>query len=189
MTGGTMKLYRQVIGLFRKDAEERLPVLHNVLQHDVPDAGALPAFVTQVHALKSASASVGAAEISAKAAELESAGKAGDIGFIRENLAAFAEDLVKLVEGIRAWENAGKEEAPKGEVASSGDNSAVMPLLHELSSALEAKNAGDIDRILEELNGQVTDAKTKEALDAISDNVLMTEYDSAVEIIRSLLNE
>jgi CheY-like chemotaxis protein len=194
MTGGTMELYRQVIALFRKDAEERLPVLHNVLQHDVPDAGALTAFVTQVHALKSASASVGAAEISAKAAELESAGKAGDMVFIRENLAAFAEDLVKLVEGIRAWENAGKKEAPKGEVAPAGmpspsNNAEVMRLLQELSSALEAKNAGDIDRILEELNGQVTDAKTKEALDAISDNVLMTEYESAVEIIRSLLNE
>jgi CheY-like chemotaxis protein len=188
MTGGTMKLYRQVIGLFRKDAEERLSVLNNVLQHNTPDAGALNAFVTQVHALKSASASVGAAEISAKAAELESAGKAGNVGFIRENLPSFTKDLAELAEGIRVWENAVKEEAPKGKVASIGDNSAVMRLLKELSSALETENAGDIDRILEELNKQNLDAKMKEALDAISDNVLMTEYQSAAEIIRSLLN-
>jgi CheY-like chemotaxis protein len=187
MTGGTMELYRQVIGLFRKDAEERLSVLQNV-----PDAGDLPDFITQVHALKSASASVGAAGISAKAAELESAGKAANIDFIRENLPGFAHDLAELAEGIRVWENAVKKEAPPtGEDASAGmpsNNAAVTGLLQELAAALENKKAGEIDHILEDLARQTTDTKTKEAVEKISDNVLMTEYDSAAEILRSLLN-
>jgi CheY-like chemotaxis protein len=189
MTGGTMELYREVIGLFRKDAEERLPLLHNVLQHDVPDTGELPAFITRVHALKSASASVGAATISAKAAELEAAGKAAGIVFIRENLPAFAKDLAELVEGIRAWENAEKEESPPKGEQDHNNAVAVIPLLQELAAALETENAGDIDRILEKLNGQSLNTKTKEALEKISDNVLMAEFDSAVEIVRSLLDE
>jgi signal transduction histidine kinase/ABC-type amino acid transport substrate-binding protein/DNA-binding NarL/FixJ family response regulator/HPt (histidine-containing phosphotransfer) domain-containing protein len=185
MTGGTMGLYRQVIGIFRKDAEERLPVLQNV-----PDAGSLPVFVTQVHALKSAAASVGAAGISAKAAALEAAGKSGDIAFIRENLPVFAGELAGLAGGIRAWENA-EEGAPPygGGDLSHGQGTAVTRLLHELRAALESEKAGDIDRILEALNAKTLDTKTKEALVKISDYVLMTEFDSAVEVVRSLLTD
>ena len=39
----------------------------------------------------------------------------------------------------------------------------------------------------EELNQQTMDSKTKEALEQISDEVLMAEYDKALEIINSLL--
>jgi hypothetical protein len=35
---------------------------------------------------------------------------------------------------------------------------------------------------------QGPDARTKEALEKISDNVLMAEFDSAAKIVRSLLN-
>jgi CheY-like chemotaxis protein/HPt (histidine-containing phosphotransfer) domain-containing protein len=188
MTGGTMALYRQVLNLFCKDAEERLPGLQNV-----PETSSLPGFVIQVHALKSASASIGASDISVKAAELEAAGKAGDIDFIREKLPGFAEALTELVDGISAWEDAVKEGTPNGEAASNGKNvhTEVLRLLHDLAAALENENAGDIDRILEEFEAasasQTLDAKTKEALEKISDNVLMAEFDSAEEIVRSLL--
>ncbi|MDR2740260.1 MAG: response regulator, partial [Treponema sp.] len=60
MTGGTVAGYRKVLAQFRKDAQERLALLQ-----EPPEPGALPLFVTQAHALKSASASLGAAEVSA----------------------------------------------------------------------------------------------------------------------------
>jgi CheY-like chemotaxis protein len=178
MTGGTMALYRQVVDLFRKDAEERLSVFHNV-----PDTGALPGFITQVHALKSASASIGAAEISARAAELEAAGKAGNIDFIRGKLPGFAGALTELIRGIQAWES--EEDVPGGET----DHAEVTRLLRELEAALEAENAGEIDRILDELIVQNSDAETKKTIEKISDNVLMTEFENAAEIIRSLFKE
>jgi signal transduction histidine kinase/DNA-binding NarL/FixJ family response regulator/HPt (histidine-containing phosphotransfer) domain-containing protein len=174
MTGGTMAFYREVVGLFRKDAEERLTVLQNA-----PDTGALPVFITHVHALKSASASIGAAEISAKAAELEAAGKAGNIDLFREKLPGFAEALAELIGGIQSWES--EDDTPKGVT----DYAVVTRLLHELETALEAENAGDIDRILDELNAQTPSAETKEVFAKISDNVLMTEFENASEIIRS----
>jgi CheY-like chemotaxis protein len=180
LTGGTMALYRQVIGLFRKDAEERLLVLQNV-----PEAVDLPRFITQVHALKSASASIGAAELSEKAAALEAAGKAADIDFIRNNLPGFKELLAEMVDGIRTWETVViEQDSPTGEYVYS---TAVIRLLHELTAALESKNAGDLDRIMDELNAQTLDAKTKEALERISDDLLMTEFGSAIKIVSSLL--
>jgi CheY-like chemotaxis protein len=179
MTGGTMVLYRQVIGLFRKDAEDRLPILQNV-----PEKDALPGFVTQVHALKSASASVGAAEISAKAAKLEAAGKAADLAFIQENLPIFTKQLTELINGIKAWEKTIKEQEPS---SGGNDQTVVTQLLQELSKALETEKADDIDRILEELTQQAQDTKIKEAIEKISDSVLMTEFKNAAEIVNSLL--
>jgi signal transduction histidine kinase/HPt (histidine-containing phosphotransfer) domain-containing protein/AmiR/NasT family two-component response regulator len=184
MTGGTMALYRQVVSLFRKDAEERLPLLQTV-----PDSSTLSEFVTHVHALKSASASIGAAEISAQAAELEAAGKAADIDFIREHLPGFAQNLTQLIGGITAWEGE-QETASGGKDHAQGHTLEVTQRLRELATALEAENAGDIDRILEELKRQTVsmDAKTKEVLEKVTENVLMTEFETAAEIIRSLLN-
>jgi hypothetical protein len=92
-----------------------------------------------------------------------------------------------LVDGIKIWENAAKEGSPNGENDNAHNHVEVSRLLHELATALESKNAGDIDRILEGFGVQALDAETKEAIEKISDDVLMTEFDSAAEIVRSLL--
>jgi len=97
MTGGTIELYRQVLDIFCKDVEERLPLL------TVPPPDAVIAFTTQVHALKSASASMGADEISKKAYALETASKSGDFAFIEKELPAFVQQLTELVGRIRIW--------------------------------------------------------------------------------------
>jgi CheY-like chemotaxis protein len=179
MTGGRIAPYRQALSAFVRDAQKRLPLLQNA-----PQAANLPGFVTQVHALKSAAASLGAAETSARAAELEAAGSAADFDFIRENLPLFAERLAELIGGIEAWESAAPEQdAPGGE----RDQAAVTRLWPELAAALKAENAGDIDRLLEELMRRTSDTRTKEALEKISANVLLAEFDRAAEIVRSLL--
>ncbi|MCL2601107.1 MAG: Hpt domain-containing protein, partial [Treponema sp.] len=178
MTGGTESGYRQVLSMFRKDAVERLPILRAV-----PEADTLSMFVTQVHALKSASAVLGASGISAKAAALEAAGKDGDMAFIRKNLPGFALDLTDLTDRIRAWEISEKPDAP-GET----DMANAMPLLRELALALKSgKASSDIFPILDELNLKPLASETREALEKISDDVLMTEYDSATETIEKLI--
>jgi signal transduction histidine kinase/CheY-like chemotaxis protein len=181
MTGGTEEVYRSVLVLFCKDAEDRLPLLRKI-----PGVNALPTFVTQVHALKSASASIGAAEVSAQAAGLEAAGKAADMNFIQENLPVFAESLSELIDGIRAWEKTKKDNEPeKPEPAT--ENGTIMPLLHELASALKTQKAEDIDRALERLMLQHLDADIKSVVERISDEVLMAEYYKATEILDSVL--
>jgi HPt (histidine-containing phosphotransfer) domain-containing protein len=189
MTGGTINGYRQVLIMFCKDARERLPLLQNA-----PEAGALPSFVTQVHALKSASASIGAAELSAQAAGLEAAGKAGDIAFIQENLAVFAKCLSKLTAEILIWEKAVKEHDSEEQASAAGvgasgdlDHTTVTPLLYELAEALKSKKADVIDRILEEIARQPLDPGVKTAVDQISDEVLIAEYEKARGILDTLL--
>ena len=179
MTGGTEAGYRTVLSLFRADAEERLSLLQTA-----PAENKLPEFVTQVHALKSASASIGAAQVSAQAAELENAGKAGDLTFIRENLGRFTESLAELAKNIHTFfETNSATAAP--ETDSTTEDAA--PLLRDLADALAAQKASsDILSILDGLNEKPLDQKTKEALEKISFQVLMNEFDNAIQTLKEI---
>ena len=197
MTGGTEKGYRKVLSAFRTDAAERLALLQAV-----PDTEKLTEFITQVHALKSASATIGAAQVSAQAAALEAAGNSGDFVFIQENLGRFAESLAELVKNIRTFlatpfletpfpetnsetetGNMVSDTAPLGDA----DSLEAAALLRELEEALVTQKASsDILHILDELGKKPLDQKTKEALEKISFHVLMTEFDSAVKTVKEL---
>ena len=183
MTGGTVAGYKQVLSIFHKDVEERLPLLQTT-----PGVDTLSMFITQVHALKSASASIGAAELSKEAAALETAGKSGDLTFIEKNLNGFVEHLVEIVDGIRVvLESENRDNREISNFSSPIPNSEYLPLLHELTAALQSQKAVSIDRILEELRQKPLDSKTKETIEKISDHVLMTEFDSALGIIDELI--
>jgi len=181
-TGSTRDGYRKVLLVFRKDAEERLLSLQSA-----PKPEDLPAFVTQVHALKSASASMGAAKISEEAAKLEEAGNAGDLAFIRTNLGAFADRLAEMVRNIGiALDAQGAAKAPEEAPA---DISAHLPALRQLAEALRSQNASETDRILEDLAAKPLDSGTREALEDISNDVLMAEFGKAAKTIEELLAE
>jgi signal transduction histidine kinase/CheY-like chemotaxis protein len=94
--GGSESGYREVLDVYSLDCEERLKTLREPF-----DRSKLQVFVTNVHALKSASASVGAGGVSQEAALLEQAGRNGDLGLIEENLGGFIADLEKLIRSIR----------------------------------------------------------------------------------------
>jgi len=97
MLRGNSDTYKKVLSMFCKDADEHLLKLQII-----PEADTLPAFIIQVHSLKSVSASIGAQEVSSNAAELEAAGKAENMAFIREHLPDFTVLLAELVKNIRA---------------------------------------------------------------------------------------
>jgi len=180
MTGGTVTAYMQVLSLFCKDAQDRLPLLQKT-----PEADTMSAFITQVHALKSASASIGAQEISSMAADLEAAGKAGDMVFIREHLPSFAHLLAELARNIE--KTMGTEEPEKQKPL---DASFLIPhssLLHELADAMSSQKISEIKRILNTLDQQTEDSRLREILGRISNQVFMAEFDSALKIIDEVL--
>ncbi|MCL1814284.1 MAG: Hpt domain-containing protein [Treponema sp.] len=175
MTGGKMTLYRQVLALFCKDAKDRLPLFQTI-----PNTDNLSQFVIHAHALKSASGSLGASELSAEAARLEAAGKAGNITFVLENMSTFAEHLSELVRSI--------DEALESTAADSHneESSVSIQLLRELESALKSENDSEIDRILYTINEKPLDTKSKEIVEQISEQVLMFEFGNAIDLVRTL---
>jgi HPt (histidine-containing phosphotransfer) domain-containing protein len=209
MTGGTAKGYRRVLSMFRKDAEERVQKFRFFLYESM-DNGKCPekhlaSFVTQIQALKSASATIGAAETSDEAEKLEGAAKNKELSFIQDNLPDFVEHLAELLKNIRSVLDLGQEKvaaksggqgflgqifgkigADKAQSAKV-DSSEYSPLLTKLAEALGSKNVTDADRILDELNKMPLDPKTKEILEHISDQILMTEFESAIKTIKELI--
>jgi signal transduction histidine kinase/CheY-like chemotaxis protein len=182
MTGGTEAGYRKVLAQFYRDAAERLSVFA-----ETPEETALAVFASQAHAIKSAAGTIGAGEVSAEAAVLEAAGKAGDTQTIRTTLPGFHERLGLLAGEIRKVLEEGREE--RGESPRAEDRAAVLSALSALGAALEEKNMKGIDKLLEEMEGLSLDEKTQDAINAVSDKILMGEYRNAQEEIDAILKD
>jgi HPt (histidine-containing phosphotransfer) domain-containing protein len=189
LTGGSETAYRKVLTTFRKDVMERLPLLGTV-----PGEQELLPFTTNVHALKSAAATIGAKSLSQGAEELETAGKARDMTLIAGRLSAFCRDLQSLAEQIGAVLDkdgaAGSIEltlvgsVPGG--LGSAESKDYLPLITELLAALEREDVGTIRRLLLELEAAPFDGKTRELLTAVSNEVLMSEFAEAIEILTEI---
>jgi len=95
-SGGSETGYRELLEVYCLDVDSRLASLN--YSHAEND---LKSFITQVHALKSASAIIGATALSEEANALEDAGKRGDMEFIREHVEAFRENLGALAKRTR----------------------------------------------------------------------------------------
>jgi HPt (histidine-containing phosphotransfer) domain-containing protein len=208
MTGGTPEGYRQVLSMFRKDAEERTQKFRYFLYESM-NGGKFPekhlaSLITQFQALKSASAAIGAAETSEKAARLEAAGRNRELAFIQDNLPDFLEHLTMLIKNVRAaLEPKPDKSAAKtgrgflGQVfagkravdqqSAKGVPTGDLSLFNILTEALGEKNIADIDRILEELSKMPLEAEAKEVLEQVSDQVLMAEFESAIKTIKEFI--
>jgi signal transduction histidine kinase/CheY-like chemotaxis protein len=106
--GGKVSGYKKVLSLFRRDTKERIALLQGFLDKSIageprqnPEQD-FATFNTQVHTLKSVLGSIGASELSAEAAALETAGKAEDLAAIKGSLPGFVTHLDALVERIGA---------------------------------------------------------------------------------------
>ncbi|AEF86017.1 putative multi-sensor hybrid histidine kinase [Treponema primitia ZAS-2] len=182
LTGGSEEGYVKVVSAFYKDACERLPLLETV-----PAPEALDAFTTQVHALKSASATIGAAAVSKAAAELEAAGKAKNLGSIEEHIPAFHKNLTALTESIAADLHLVQSNDTARETPAFG--SASLSLFIELKAALEKEDIENIDRLLALLEKEPLTAKTLELIANLSDVVLMSEFKQGIKIINALTGD
>jgi hypothetical protein len=73
--------------------------------------------------------------------------------------------------------------AAEGEAAVS----ASFPIFQELRDALQRADIETADRIIARLNANSQDPESMEALMDISNQVLMAEYEKAIEIINALI--
>ena len=102
--------------------------------------------------------------------------------FICGELPGFAARLAELTAAIFDALNAITGAPPSGVLPPE----ALVSLLRGLRAALAAQKQEDIDRILEELDRQASDPAILRALKKISDQVLMTEFEEAIETIDGL---
>ncbi|MDR2096682.1 MAG: response regulator [Treponema sp.] len=179
LAGESETAYREILEQYCRDVEERLPFLGGP-----PAPEDLPSFVINVHALKSASAAIGADALSARALLLENAGRVNDLGAITEHLPDFRHDISVLTARIGAALH--PEEKPDEESDTTVSRLNRDTLL-QLKTALDERDVWDIETLLNKL---LTDSVNheKRILSQISKCVLISEFEKAVDLLDGLLD-
>ncbi|MDR1949931.1 MAG: response regulator [Spirochaetaceae bacterium] len=182
MTGGALDYYIESLKSYLNDGKEKIGEIRLALEK-----GDLPLYTTYVHAMKSASASIGAAALSAAAKELEAAGKNKDQTYIEAHNETFLGGLEACLEKIGAAleaRSAGNREPTEG-----GDPALIREELGELREALDSMDMQKADQVIRPLLARKWEKELAEALQSISQNILFSNFDEAIELIDDLLKD
>jgi len=163
IAGGTLENYLHTLAIYHKDGEQKIEEIKKCLEQSNYSL-----YVTYVHALKSASANVGAHEISNLAKDLEKAGRQGDLEYIKKYNTLLLESLQILLDNI------------KKVIGEKHDKPLDTNKLLKLKEAIENLDIDTIDKIASELRDFAQ-------ADNILQNVLQGNYDDASKEITALL--
>jgi signal transduction histidine kinase/CheY-like chemotaxis protein len=178
IAGGNAERYKQILYVFRNDGIQKLGEIRACLKIDN-----LPLYITYVHALKSAAANVGATELSEMAKTLEAAGHQNELAFIQQREPEFMSKLILLVRDIDVFFETNK----RGEV--SADMSALKTALAELEEAVGGINPRAIKAAVKNLRPFAQAADVGGVVENILQHTLVGEYEQAVLLIKTLLQE
>jgi len=178
LTGGKMKNYIEILHSFYRDGIEKIQQLKECLETEN-----LPLYVIYVHALKSASAIIGAEKISKFAEELEKAGRQGYSVYIRANNAVLTAELETFLHEINAVLS-GEEKKNR---VSFTDKELLKTGLSKLKQALNTYNSLEINKSADLLHDFTRAADVGDSVRTILEKRLTGEYDEAVSLIDSLI--
>jgi CheY-like chemotaxis protein/HPt (histidine-containing phosphotransfer) domain-containing protein len=178
-TGGAPSAYQGVLEVYCRDARNRFELLSaESAESDLKN------YITNVHALKSASASIGAIGLSEAAAVLEAAGLRGNMEYIRRATADFRNRLIDLTEQIEIAMVVEKDTEPLGagrETNNGQSNASVAPALAALKEALEKEDIGRTDRLLAELSMMHPSPEAGKLISRVTELVLTSEFQAAAK--------
>jgi HPt (histidine-containing phosphotransfer) domain-containing protein len=168
-------VYLDILEEYCRDAEDRSGKMVDALQK-----GDMQLFVTLTHALKGSSRSVGAMDLGDTAAWLEKSAKDESPERIRETTAELAANLRTVIGNIRGI----LAQRKTGDGQGSSDISGLR--LDELKAALVSMNMEAVIRLLLEYTSLSLDTETRSKIAKIEDDILLFEYEKAVEKINTL---
>ena len=171
--GRSMSNYLEILAVFLKSGSEIINEIERCASE-----GNIALYTIHVHAMKSASANIGANLLSAEANALENAGINKDADFIAQNNSAFIANLKKLLTEINGvlTNDAKKENKDFNEIQ-------LEELLINLNAALASFDVSAIDEITEALQPFTAHPKVGKALDDILQKVFIGQYKDAQEAI------
>lgn len=183
--GGSKEIYLQILAAYYSDGEKKCSsLLRHVTEKNIS------AFRTEVHALKSASAVIGAIELSTMAAKLEKAAHNGDILFINDNLDDFLTALHKILQAIRVHlpeeKSFVKPETSTNKLMCS-DSKLLKESLNALRDAVEFANIGQIEAVMEQLKRLDTPEAVTQELENIRELSAVFDYDGMLECVDRLM--
>jgi signal transduction histidine kinase/CheY-like chemotaxis protein/HPt (histidine-containing phosphotransfer) domain-containing protein len=139
-------------------------------------------YADSMHALKGVSRSIGALELGNFAEFMEKAMRAGDIETVETKTVDLLSDIMAITNNIHI---AAAERQADSEPQKETDLSLLR--LDLLKKAIIALDIDSVNKILVEYLSMPMDSETKVKVDAIEQNILMFEYEKAIELIDQIL--
>lgn len=168
---GSEEAFRSVLKIFR----DSIPDKHAELESCYSSED-WKNYTIKIHALKSSARLIGALELGDKAELLESAGKDGDIQFIREHHTSAMEDYLSLEEALAVV----FEEKSEKPVA---DEFLMQGIYDGLRDAAESMDCDMLENIMKEIEAYEIPAAEKERFDLIREKADMLDYDGILEAL------
>jgi len=176
MTGGSLKNYMGTLGIYYKDGMEKAGQIAQALQDKD-----LPLYIINVHALKSASASIGAEILSEKAKKLEFAARSEDVEYLLDNTKDFIDKLRATLRSI------GKIIAEKKSGYAAEDEKEVLKLnLGLLREALNDMDVITVNEVADGLLARRWGREINDMLEELSGHILVADYDEALEVVNRI---
>ena len=166
-------MYVELLKIYNDSYADTAEVLNRYFE-----SGEYKDYTIKIHALKSSSRIIGAAEIGEDAQKLEDAGKAGDYGFIRENHAPFMGKYTALVEIIS--ETIGSEEISDKSPAPPGF---MLEKYGEIKAAAEDMDCEKLEDVFAEMSGYRIPDSEKGLFEKLKDAASNYDYDGILEML------
>ena len=171
----------QLAEVFSWDATRAITTLEPIHANEYRRSNDVHLFVITVHAMKSALANIGEAELSALAGTLEKAGSNGDTDTLLANTPVFLNALRALVEKLRPEKKDEDSELVDEDRAYLRENLLVIQTACQTYDKRAAKDA------LLALRQKAWTRQTKEQLDAIDIYLLHSDFEEAAATAEALL--
>lgn len=142
--GGNRENYLQILSAYHTDGVQKLALLPQYIAENK-----ISAFRTEVHALKSTSATIGAQEVSTLAAALETAAQSNNTMFIQIHTDDFLACLQAVLTAIRPILSDNPAQPADGKPA--GDAACLTSALETMQDAITYVDIGSIEEHLHQL--------------------------------------
>lgn len=184
---GTMSDYVDILNLYYLDGKKKIPYLGELVEK-----GDFKNYRIEVHALKSASANIGAIALSEKAKALENAATSEDKDFIFANAEEFVQDLDALLNIISKVLKRVEEKSSSRKPETNGEILEGEALLNNVKDALDKlehfKSKECQERVSWILSCDIDD-EVRVALTTADTQLKVYEDDDAEDILRELITK
>jgi len=167
----------QLAEIFARDAKKAASVLTSCLLNNFNSEDYIHMYIINVHAMKSALANIGEKELSSAALKLEKAGRDKDLNVMLSETSDFILNLKAIINRISV--NTKDEDIEDTEEAL-GFLSGKLDIIREACASMDKKTA---KTALNELKEKAWSHNIKTLLDSISEHLLHSEFDEALEDI------
>jgi CheY-like chemotaxis protein len=176
--GGNLNNYISTLTAYLYDGKIKLDELEDAVENEDWQL-----FTTYTHALKSASACIGAEELSEKARELEAAGRRTDADFIKSGCPVFLKQLSITMGKIEEVLNSQRSQKKAADL----DAQELKEYITRLAAAIKETDVLEAENLLNKLEGLILPEEIDEAVQKVSRCVMLSDFDVAETILNKLL--